>query len=110
MWNSKGLFVFTEYIILVSILGIHLKKWGKFKLHIDEPPYWRSAIHHEDYRQSSLMPQFISVTSLTTSLLLLEIAYIEFLYGIECIIFNFQELLFMIEVQKQSQANQINKT
>ena len=36
--NSKGLFVFTEYLIFVSILGIYLKKWEKFNLHIDIPP------------------------------------------------------------------------
>ena len=41
--KSKVFFVFIEYINFVSILGIYLKKWEKFKLHIDEPPYCISS-------------------------------------------------------------------
>ena len=38
--NNYGCLVLTEQLILMGILGIHLIKWKKFKLHIDEPPYY----------------------------------------------------------------------
>ena len=45
----KGLFVFTEYLIFVSVLGIYLKKWEKFRLHIDEPPYNHDHGHDQKF-------------------------------------------------------------
>ena len=39
-WNSKGLFVFTEYLIFVSILGIHLKNGKSSNCILTNPLNW----------------------------------------------------------------------
>ena len=66
-WNSKELFVFTKYLIFVIILWIHLKKWEKFKLHVDEPPYYTLTLREVTCPPLSPATSSTSQSSLSSS-------------------------------------------